>query len=266
MNYMIQAAAHKSRLEIRFPDPISMSADLRILALETTGLSGSVAALMGGNVIAQSDLAAGQRSAQSLAPGIADLFQQVGWKSTDVQLIAVTVGPGSFTGLRVGVTTAKTLAYATGAAVLGIDTLAVIAAQVPAGPNSVWSAFDAQRSELFVARYERSDAADPLAWKETSPAKIVDGATWIAKLATNKGDRETISGPGLRRWTEKIPAGVHVVAESLWQPQAAMVGQLAWQMHQADAQQELWGLSPVYLRASAAEEKLATNQSNHAAN
>jgi tRNA threonylcarbamoyladenosine biosynthesis protein TsaB len=229
-----------------------MSADLRILALETTGLSGSVAALTGGTVIAQSDLAAGKRSAQSLAPGIADLFKQVGWKPTDVQLIAVTVGPGSFTGLRVGVTTAKTLAYATGAAVLGVDTLAVIAAQSPAEVDQVWATFDAQRSELFVAQLQRTEAGNPLAWQSAGPPKIVDGATWIAERAAG----ETISGPGLSRWRDKIRAGVNVVPEANWQPQATTVGQLAWQQYQAGQRQDLWGLSPVYLRASAAEEKL----------
>ena len=230
-----------------------MSADLRILALETTGLSGSVAALTGGEVIAHRGLAAGRRSAQSLAPGIADLLQQVGWKPTDVQLIAVTVGPGSFTGLRVGVTTAKTLAYATGAAVLGVDTLAVIAAQSPAAVDKVWATFDAQRSELFVAQLQRTEAANPLAWQAAGPAKIVDAETWIANLAAG----ESISGPGLSRWQDRIPASINVVPESLWQPQAATVGQLAWQQYQAGQRQDLWGLSPVYLRASAAEEKLA---------
>lgn len=236
-----------------------MSADLRILALETTGLSGSVAALVDGKVIAQQELTAGRRSAQSLAPGIADLWRQVGWKPTDVQLIAVTVGPGSFTGLRVGVTTAKTLAYATGAAVLGIDTLAVIAAQSPTDVDNVWATFDAQRSELFVAQWQRTEAGNPLAWQTAGPPKIVDAATWLANLATNKGDRETISGPGLRRWSDKIPAGINVVAEANWQPQATTVGHLAWQLHQSGARQDLWGLSPVYLRASAAEEKFAAN-------
>lgn len=234
---------------------LCMSADLRILALETTGLSGSVAALVGGRVLAERNLAPGSRSAQSLAPAVSELLREVGWKPREVALIAVTAGPGSFTGLRVGVTTAKTLAYVTGAAVLGIDTLAAIAAQSPPLVPRVWAAFDAQRGELFVAQWQR-DAADANVWRETTAPRIVDGSTWIANLAPGT----VISGPGLRRWREQVPPDVEVVAEERWQPRAATVGQLAWRKHEAGERQDLWSLAPNYLRESAAEEKLAASK------
>jgi tRNA threonylcarbamoyladenosine biosynthesis protein TsaB len=237
-----------------------MSEDLRILALETTGLSGSVAALVGERVKAERELAAGSRSAKSLAPGIATVLDEVGWKPTDVQLIGVAVGPGSFTGLRVGITTAKTLAYVTGAGVVGIDALEVIAAQSPASTKSVWAAFDAQRGELFVARWENADTADALSWKQTTDPRIVDGQTWIAKLAAG----EAVSGPGVRRWRDGVPACVQQIAEDRWQPQASTIGKLAWRKFQAGERQDLWGLSPNYMRASAAEEKLAANRSSNA--
>lgn len=236
-------------------DALPMTADLRILALETTGLSGSVAALVGERVLAERELAPGSRSAQSLAPGIAALLREVGWKPREVELIAVTVGPGSFTGLRVGVTTAKTLAYATGANVMGIDTLAAIAAQSPPQVASVWPALDAQRGELFVAQWQR-DAADASVWRETTAPRIVDGATWIASLSRGT----VISGPGVRRWREQVPPGVEVVGEEHWQPRAAPVGQLAWRKFQAGQREDLWSLAPNYLRASAAEEKLAAKK------
>ena len=75
---------------------------MNILALETSELSGSVAAWSSGKLIRELDLEQSQRSAQSLAPAIATLLEEVGWRPGDVQLTAVTVGPGSFTGLRVG--------------------------------------------------------------------------------------------------------------------------------------------------------------------
>ena len=102
---------------------------MRILALETTDLTGTVAALEGCQLLVERELNPGQRSAQSLAPALAELWQEVGWKPTQIELIAVALGPGSFTGLRVGVTTAKMLAYVAQAQVLGIDTLEAIAAQ-----------------------------------------------------------------------------------------------------------------------------------------
>lgn len=252
-----------------------MSRDLRILAIETTGLAGSVAGLAGDRVLAARDLAAGRRSAQSLAPTIAQLWREVGWRAADVQLVAVTVGPGSFTGLRVGVTTAKTLAYATGAAVLGIDTLEAIAAQTPPPFDDVWSTFDAQRGEFFVARYRRTNPSDPLTWrradlKPTLPtagatvlggasvdaSMIVDGVSWTATLPSGS----VVTGPPLARWRDRLPPGVIAVAATCWRPQAATVGRLAWRKHLLGERHDFWSLVPNYVRASAAEEKLASRK------
>jgi tRNA threonylcarbamoyladenosine biosynthesis protein TsaB len=101
---------------------------MRILAIETTDKTGSVAAMADDNLLADLMLDRTQRSAQSLAPAISRLLKQVGWLPADVQLVAVSIGPGSFTGLRVGVTAAKVFAYAVGAEVLGVNTLEAVAA------------------------------------------------------------------------------------------------------------------------------------------
>src|SRR5688572_20388398 len=94
-------------------------------------MAGSVAALEG-ELVAEMELDSARRTAQTLVPALDVLLRQVAWKPQDVDLIAVTQGPGSFTGLRIGVTTAKTFAYACGAAIVGVNTLAAIARQVPA--------------------------------------------------------------------------------------------------------------------------------------
>ncbi len=70
-----------------------------------------------------------------------------------MKLVAVAVGPGSFTGLRVGVTTVKLFAYAVGAEVLGINTLEVIAAQAPDEIGDVWAVLDALRGEIIAAYF-----------------------------------------------------------------------------------------------------------------
>ncbi|HZZ29615.1 MAG TPA: tRNA (adenosine(37)-N6)-threonylcarbamoyltransferase complex dimerization subunit type 1 TsaB, partial [Pirellulales bacterium] len=73
---------------------------MRILAIETTDLAGSVAVLENDRAVVGIDLDAQLRSAQSLAPGIEELLKTAGWQPGDVRLVAVTTGPGSFTGLR----------------------------------------------------------------------------------------------------------------------------------------------------------------------
>jgi tRNA threonylcarbamoyladenosine biosynthesis protein TsaB len=217
---------------------------LRILALETSGLSGSVAALSGGKLLAQLSLNPEQRSAQSLAAGIQRLLGEVGWRPRDVQLVAVTRGPGSFTGLRIGVTTAKTFAYAVGAEVLGVDTLEVLADQAPAEAPVVQAVLDAQRQELFAATFRGGP----------SETRIVPIDTWLASLSPD----HLVIGPVLTRLRGRLPAEVAVAPEATWTPLAATVGLVALRHYLAGQRSDLWQLTPLYLRRSAAEERLPT--------
>jgi tRNA threonylcarbamoyladenosine biosynthesis protein TsaB len=131
-----------------------------------------------------------RRSAQALAPALDDVLRQAGWKPRDVQLVAVTVGPGSFTGLRIGVTTAKTLAYAVGADIIGVNTLEVIACQTPIDVSRVAVAIDAQRRQVYAAEFTRTEGG-ALDWVEETA--IVDAEAWLAGL----NERAAASGPAL---------------------------------------------------------------------
>src|SRR5205807_6782629 len=126
----------------------------------TSGFAGSVAVLDGSRVLAEAMLNPKRRSAQSLAPAIVELLALRGMKAEQIRLVATTVGPGSFTGLRVGVTTAKTFAYAVGAEVIGVNTLEAIAAQAPPDVNRLAVALDAQRQQVFAAEFSRLPTGD----------------------------------------------------------------------------------------------------------
>ena len=157
---------------------------MRILAIETTDKTGTIAAADGSNLLAEMELDRSQRSAQSLVPGLHRLLESVGWQPGDVQLVAVTVGPGSFTGLRVGIATAKVLAYAVGAEILGIDTLETIAAAVPYEVDAVCTVLDAQRGEVSVAALSEEKTASssrsgrPDCWKLTLGWAVSHAARW----------------------------------------------------------------------------------------
>ena len=104
---------------------------MRILALETSLQGGSIALLEADQLAWQTDLPTDKRTAQTLVPAIREALENLGWSSRDVELVAVASGPGSFTGLRIGVTTAKVFAYAAGSQIIDLNTLEVIAAQCP---------------------------------------------------------------------------------------------------------------------------------------
>jgi tRNA threonylcarbamoyladenosine biosynthesis protein TsaB len=226
---------------------------LRILALETSGTTGSVAALDRSQVLAESTLPAGQRSAQSLAPAMRDLLVQAGWQPRDVQLVAVAIGPGSFTGLRVGVTTAKTFAYAVGADLIGVNTLEAIAWQAPAEIARVATAIDAQRGEVFAANYIRqADGRLELCGQQC----ILENDAWLAQLETGW----YAIGPAVVKLAPKMAASVNVAPAALGMPMASTVGRIAALRHTAGVRDDIWKLVPTYLRRSAAEEKWDAKQ------
>ncbi|MBX3415208.1 MAG: tRNA (adenosine(37)-N6)-threonylcarbamoyltransferase complex dimerization subunit type 1 TsaB [Pirellulales bacterium] len=223
---------------------------MRGIALETSGLRGSVAAFDGEHILAAQELTSKQRSAQSLAPALRDLLTAQGWQPRDVQLVAVTAGPGSFTGLRIGVTTAKTFAYAVGAELVAVDTLEVIASQAPGEYRRLHVILDAGRSQAFAAQFSRGIAA---ASTTVVPSHIVDMAAWLAAL--QPGD--TVTGPLLDKLGSPLPPGVAPIDSAHRAPTAAAVARVAWQKYLAGQRDDPIQLVPLYLRLSAAEEKQA---------
>src|SRR4051794_137410 len=104
----------------------------KALAIETSGRTGSVAAVEGGVVLAERDFPHGLQNAALILPLLDELCRGQGWKPSDVGELYVSAGPGSFTGLRIGVTLAKTLALSTGAKIVAVPTVAVLALNAPA--------------------------------------------------------------------------------------------------------------------------------------
>jgi tRNA threonylcarbamoyladenosine biosynthesis protein TsaB len=227
---------------------------LRILSLETSGRLGSVALLRadGGSLltVVERQTLEGQRTAQSLAPTIRNVLEEAGWRPADLELICVTTGPGSFTGLRIGAVTAKTLAYATGAQLVGVHTLATIAAGIEPRPARLWTVLDAQRQELFVSCFERGE---DLAEKPSPKTEILDVAQWLDQL--KPGD--AVAGPPVAKIGERLPRGTTLVNQNLWHPQAAALGRLGWRLFKRGHVVNPLELVPHYYRKSAAEEKEA---------
>ena len=221
---------------------------MRLLALETTEAIGSIAAAIDDKLLLEQQLEPDKRSAQSLAPGLRTVLEKVGWRPTDVQLVAVTIGPGSFTGLRVGITTAKVFAYAVGAEVLGIDTLEAIADAAPSEVQTLSAAVDAQRGEVVAQTFQRR----PDGWFDpTGKAQLVAIEAWLSQLPPHS----IVSGPALRKWPESLPSQVTALDPKYWHPTAANVARLAIRHYTAGRRDDLWKLAPRYSRRSAAEEK-----------
>lgn len=233
---------------------------MRILALETSGRGGSVAllhteatgAVADAIVLQERLLDAAERPAKTLHPCVKSLLDEQLWRPRDVELICVAVGPGSFTGLRIGVVAAKTLAYATGAKLAAIPTLAAIAEGVGpiAAGERLWTVLDAQRQELFVASFGEDD---DLADGSTAGVQIMPASEWLAKLS--RGD--VVAGPPIEKLLARLSPSVVLASPGAWNPAAASVGRLGYRMAQRGRLADPLALLPFYCRQSAAEEKAA---------
>jgi tRNA threonylcarbamoyladenosine biosynthesis protein TsaB len=165
----------------------------------------------------------------------------------------VSRGPGSYTGLRVGVMSAKTLAYAVGCALIGVETFAVVAAQTPIAVSRLDVLADAQQEKVYVQSFERE--AD--GWRALGTLAVRPFADWLAGRAADAW----VSGAGLHRWAARLPSAVSVVDAAWWDPQLESLLQLGLTRYMADERDDPFALEPLYLRPSSAEEQHVARQS-----
>ena len=155
-----------------------------ILHIETATDVCSVALSKGPEIIGLKEEAGGNNHAKNLLPFVDEVLRQGGCKISDLQGVVVSIGPGSYTGLRIGVSTAKGIAYTAGIPVMAIGTLEGIAQ----GAKTLWAEsaeeqpqiipmIDARRMEVFTTRYDFE--MNPL---EEVSAKIIDENTFAELL------------------------------------------------------------------------------------
>jgi tRNA threonylcarbamoyladenosine biosynthesis protein TsaB len=196
---------------------------------------------------------ASRKHGRDLVPCIRDLLQTAGLAIHDLHVVAVGVGPGSFTGLRIGLTAAKTLAYATSADLVGFDSLEGLAANAPADALDVHVVADAQRGDVYAADFARHAPGEPLF--RVFESRIESLADWSSRL----GETGVVFGPGLDSPSilAAIPAGTAIADSDFHRPRADRLIELARRLWQSGRRDHLHALEPRYLRRSAAEEKWA---------
>lgn len=190
---------------------------MKILALESSATAASVALCEDEKLIAQSFRDTGLTHSQTLLPMTEELLSHCGLKVSDLDLIAVAAGPGSFTGLRIGVATAKGLAWAAELPCAGCSTLEAMAWNLAGFDGELCCAMDARRHQVYNARFraengrivrlteDRAIALEDLIGelKGTETVQIVlgDGAELCCEALTAAGIPARLAPPNLRRQT-----------------------------------------------------------------
>ena len=221
----------------------------RWLILETSGRCGQVALATGPRIWATRTLDAARRHARDLAPAVGALLQEQGWRPRDLIGVIVSRGPGSYTGLRVGIMSAKAFAYATGAVLIAVDTFDAVAAQSPPDVPLLDIIGDAQQDKVYLQQFARQPANSNA--QAVSPLTIVPFHEWL----TERDASAWVSGPGLHRLHPRLPPECQVADSQLWDPTAQALLQIGLARHARGEHDDPYALEPLYLRPSSAEEQ-----------
>lgn len=255
-----------------------------ILAVETSSRIGSVAIAIGDRILAETAFSGPMRHSAELFPAIHNLLDRFSRKPREIEHIYISVGPGSFTGLRIAVTTAKAMHLANPqrrTKIVAVDTLDVIAANADdytdeknTELDKIAAVLDAKRGQFFIALYQRSGTGfkpvktrprwpshippskgrdEPRAtsdgiWKKTLPDSLMTAPQFLDKFA-GSAQPVWLLGDGLVYYKDKFKAdGIRFLDEKYWSPRAEKVHLLGWKKNLAGQFADALTLQPNYLR------------------
>jgi tRNA threonylcarbamoyladenosine biosynthesis protein TsaB len=240
---------------------------MRILAIDTASEQVSVAIGTASGIDAAFHVASDRRHVEALVPAIGLLLGNLGITVHDLSAIAVDVGPGLFTGMRVGIATARTLAATAELPLVGIDSLAAVAfGALRASPSDVDSAdvvvpvLDARRGQVYWSMYRNNfSTSRPL---EAVRQPRVGNVDELIEDLMDRGQRALLVGTGATRYIEELRAcpetfrigdvsGLGSFAFNPDVPNASVVLALAAEL--LDSGATIDRIEPLYLRAPDAE-------------
>ena len=215
-----------------------------ILALETATEKGSLALAAGDRVLLEYSLESHGAYLTRLLPGVAAILTSTGKHLTDLAAVAVSVGPGNFTGLRIGLATAKTLAWSLKLPLVPVPTMEVLAAQLPSQPHPIGVVMDAKRGEVFWGRFHCPEDRPQLL---EGPLRLP-----VSELPARLRAPLVLTGPGLEAHRDTLKA--LLPPEIAWAPpdqrlpRAATLARLALYHLESGQTANPAQLVPTYLR------------------
>jgi len=220
---------------------------MKVLGIETSGNIGGVAVCEDKHIIIAKDFG-GMQHGKELVPTIKNTFHEIGWKPKDIDLIAVDVGPGSYTGLRVGVTCAKTLAYALNKPVIDVPIFDIIAENYTADSFPICPILDARRSHVYACIYQLERTLR----KRVSQFLVIQPERLLSILPRPV----IIFGDGVPPYKDIFQRKDIFIDKEEWAiPKVEHVALLGERMFESGHRCEINKLLPLYLRQAEAIEK-----------
>ena len=222
---------------------------MRVIAIETATMAGSIAIIDAARVISEITLNARATHSERLMAAIDRLLGDSGLAIDDMDGVAVSIGPGSFTGLRIGLSAAKGLSYASGKPLIGIPTLDALALNMTFSRYLICPIQDARKGEVYTALYRPGD---------NSPEKMTDDmAVDPSALAGMITQKTVFLGDGVNRYRELLMKQLGELYNEapipLQLPRASNVAMLALKRLEKGDTDDPFTMIPRYIRKSEAE-------------
>ena len=212
------------------------------LVIETSGRIGKIGLAHGSEMVHRAELNPARRHARDLAATIQVLLDHERLGVADLGRIFVSIGPGGYTGLRVGLATAKTLAYAASVPLVAVPTFHALAMQAPADVVNLWVIADALQGMIYHQRFEDRNAIDDV--------KIASASDWLPRA----NSMTWLTGPGIAIHEGLVPSDVQLLSDQFREPSVDGILQ-AGNSFLPLSREELFAIEPLYLRGSSAEIK-----------
>lgn len=226
---------------------------MKILAIDTTTFLGSVALVEDDLLIASIQQGTQVTYSERLIHSIDHLLEGARWRKLDIDLIAVALGPGSFTGLRIGLGTAKGLAITLGKPMVGVSSLQVLACGSGSHDRMVVPVIDARRDEVYATAYNFKGGKLS---GEAMPETVCPPDALCEKLKGLHGELVLV-GDGARRYRELLKSCLGRRAifpnDAVNFSHGAYLAQLARQKFEEQGGDDVADLVPNYIRKSDAE-------------
>ncbi|MGM9519994.1 MAG: tRNA (adenosine(37)-N6)-threonylcarbamoyltransferase complex dimerization subunit type 1 TsaB [Phascolarctobacterium sp.] len=222
------------------------------LAIDTATKVCTVALCRERELLAEYTINMGMTHSEGLLPQLEQLLARTGVEKKDIGLLAVSMGPGSFTGLRIGLATAEAMAYAWQCCLHGVDTLKALAYNIQLEGIVLSPVLDAQKGNFYQALYQWQNGQ----LVELAPVAVVNAQEALERIAL-QGTPALLMGE-CERLVKKVPDGlptwVREAPMALRMPRASSVAWAALDEFDPEADKKIFGLEPYYIRRSEAEE------------
>ena len=219
------------------------------LAIDTATKVCSVALCRDQEILATYDISMGMTHSEGLLPQLEQLLQRTKIAKEAIDLIAISMGPGSFTGLRIGLATAEAMAYTWKCKLHGVNTLKALAYNLPLEGMVLSPVLDAQKGNYYQALYQWQQGE----LVELAPLQVVNKVELVDRILAT-GEKALLLGECKKLAALELPADIRIAPQALVMPKASSVALLAQQEYDPEADKQIFGLEPYYVRRSEAEE------------